>query len=199
MANVKLNPVFLQMRGNIGDLVFKRYRGRVIVARKPDLSNIEPSPAQLAQRELFRQAALYGKLALADSQLHSLYEQAAAEKGLPVFALTVADYFHAPEIDEIDLQAYNGNVGEEIVVYAHDNVAVNQVQVSLRDENDQLMENGLATEEPAGSGRWVYSALTQAPYRATVRVVVTASDLPGGATISTVEKEVESPISPNQG
>ena len=36
MAKVKLNPVVEQMRGRIGDLIFKRYAGEVIVVRKAD-------------------------------------------------------------------------------------------------------------------------------------------------------------------
>ena len=199
MAKAKLNPVFLQMRGDIGDLVFKRYLGRLIVSRKPDLSSIEPSAAQLAQRERFRQAALYGKMALADPQTRARYEQAAEEKNMPVFALTVSDYFHAPEIDEIDLEAYNGGIGDEIVVRAHDNVAVEQVLVSLKDEFDQPLETGLAVEEPEGSGRWVYFALTHADPGDTVRVTVTASDLPGGTTVETVETTIEAIIAPNPG
>ena len=66
MAKVKLNPMFEQVSGQVGDLVFKRYYDEVIVARKPALGEIEPSEAQLAAREQFREAALYGKVAMAD-------------------------------------------------------------------------------------------------------------------------------------
>jgi len=61
MARVKTNPVIEQLRGAVGDLVFKRYGDEVVVARKPDLSGRPPTEAQAAQREQFRQAALYGK------------------------------------------------------------------------------------------------------------------------------------------
>ena len=199
MAKVQLNPVFEQLRGGIGDLVFKRYRGGVIVARKADPSSLVPSQAQLDQRERFRQAALYGKMALADAQTRLLYEQAAEAKDLPVFALTVADYFHAPVIDEIDLEAYIGNVGDEIVVHAHDDVMVQQVLVRLTDAADNVLETGLAVEDPADSGRWVYPALTQVAPGETVFVTATVSDLPGGTTVETIEKLVESPIAPTPG
>jgi len=61
MARVKTNPVIEQLRGAVGDLVFKRYGDEIVVARKPDLEGREPTEAQAAQREQFRQAALYGK------------------------------------------------------------------------------------------------------------------------------------------
>jgi len=64
MAKVKLNPVLEQIRGQVGDLVFKRYGDRVVVSRKADLEGLEPSQAQLAQRERFREAAIYGRLVI---------------------------------------------------------------------------------------------------------------------------------------
>ena len=36
MAKVKFNPVLEQIRGQVGDLVFKHYGDEVIVGRKPD-------------------------------------------------------------------------------------------------------------------------------------------------------------------
>ncbi|MBI4672648.1 MAG: hypothetical protein HY741_13395 [Chloroflexi bacterium] len=92
MAKTKLNPILEQIRGQVGDLVFKRYQGETILARKPDLEGVEPTAAQLAHRERFRQAALYGKLVLADPETKTIYEQAAQERGQPVFSLTLADF-----------------------------------------------------------------------------------------------------------
>ena len=92
MAKVKLNPVIMQVRGQIGDLVFKRYEGRVILGRKNDLSEVEPNEAQLGHQERFRQAALYGKLVMADPAQKADYQAAAKALGKPVFSLTVADF-----------------------------------------------------------------------------------------------------------
>ena len=49
MARVKLNPVLEHMRGDIGDLVFKKYGDKTIVSRKADLSGVKPSEAQQAK------------------------------------------------------------------------------------------------------------------------------------------------------
>ena len=47
MAKVKLNPVLEQMRGQVGDLVFKHYGDEVVVGRNPDRSGLQPTEAQL--------------------------------------------------------------------------------------------------------------------------------------------------------
>lgn len=66
MAKVKLNPILEQIRGKVGDLVFKRYGEEVVISRPPDFEGREWTEAQLAARERFRQAALYGKIVMAD-------------------------------------------------------------------------------------------------------------------------------------
>ena len=73
MAKVKLNPVLEQIRGQVGDLVFKHYGDEMVVGRKPDRSGILPTEGQLEHQERFRQAVLYGRLVMADPQKKAGY------------------------------------------------------------------------------------------------------------------------------
>ena len=97
---VKLNPMFEQVSGQLGEMVFRELRGETVASRKPTLSG-EPTVDQVAQRERFKQAAAYGKSALAVAGTRALYEEAAKSKNMPVFALTVADFFNAPSNDNV--------------------------------------------------------------------------------------------------
>ncbi len=110
MAKVKLNPVLEQFRGQIGDLVFKHCGDEVIVGRKPDRSGIQPTEAQLEHQERFRQAAKI--------------------KGKPLFSLTVADFFNAPVVVEVDHSAYGGDA---IVIRAHNDFKVTRLPFADRD------------------------------------------------------------------
>ena len=188
MAKVKLNPVLEQIRGQIGDLVFKRYNDDVIVARKPDMEGVTPTPAQLANRERFRQAAIYGRLVMADAEKRVIYEDAAKKRGKPVFAMMVGDFFNTPEISEVDLAGYTGQVGDPIVVMAHDDFEVTGVQLSLTDAEGQVLEHGAAVEAPAKSGRWVYTTTVPNDPGALVHISVEVSDLPGGKGVQSVDK-----------
>ena len=163
MAKVKLNPVLEQFRGQIGDLVFKHYGAEVGVGRKPDRSGIQPTEAQLEHRVRFRQAVLYGRLVMADPDKKEIYEQAAKEKGKPIFSLTVADFFNAPVVDEVDLSSYSGAEGDAIIILAHDDFKVARLQVVVSDSNGQEIENGEAEETPPTSGRWIYTATEGVP------------------------------------
>jgi hypothetical protein len=190
MAKVKLNPILEQVRGQVGDLVFKRYGEGVVISRKPDVSDKAWSEAQLAQRERFRQATLYGKMVVADPATKALYDEAAEARGKPVFALIVADFFNAPTVGEVDLSAYGGQSGDEIVVHAADDFDVAGVQVGIADTAGGEIERGEAAETPTGSGRWVYAATVDVPAGTSVRIGVTATDRPGGTGEAVAEKTV---------
>lgn len=177
MARVKLNPIIEQVRGAVGDLVFKRYGDDVVLSRKPDLEGTEPTEAQLAQRERFREAALYGKMVMADPETRALYDDAAKAKGKPVFSLTVADFFNAPSVDEVNVSAYGGATGDEITVRASDDFEVMGVRLTLTDADGNPIENGEAARD---NGLWRYTATADVPTGTVVRIGVTAIDRPGG-------------------
>jgi len=188
MARVKTNPIIEQVRGAVGELVFRRYGDDVIVSRKADPSEKEPTEAQAAQREQFRQATLYGKMVMADPATKAIYDVAAKAKGIPVFSLTIADFFNAPSVDQVDMSGYGGRVGDEIVVGARDDFEVVGVTVEIANANGQVIETGAASETPVKSGRWVYAAKQAAPTGTQVRVSVTPVDRPGHTTTQTVTK-----------
>jgi len=190
MARVKLNPILEQVRGQVGDLVFKRYEDRVVISRKPDFEGQAATAAQLAHRERFREAALYGRMVMADPETKAVYVEAAKARGKPVFSLTVADFFNAPSVDEVDLSLYSGAVGDAIVIRARDDFDVTGVSVGLTDADGNPIESGAGVETPAASGRWVYTATTAVTTGTTVRIAVTATDRPGGAGTATQEKAV---------
>ncbi len=188
MAKVKLNPVLEQIRGQVGDLVFKHYGDEMVVGRKPDRSGILPTESQLEHQERFRQAVLYGRLVMADPEMKANYEKTAKAKGKPLFSLTVADFFNAPVVDEVDLSGYSGEAGDPIVIRAHDDFKVTRLSVIVGDTNGPDIESGEAEETPLNSGRWVYTTTSTVAQGTTVRIVVSVSDQPGGTGEKMEEK-----------
>ena len=176
---VKLNPMFEAARGQLGELVFREIRGETVASRKPTMSG-EPTVDQVAHRERFKQAAAYGKSALANPTVRELYEDAAKDKNIPVFALTVADFFNAPVIDTADLSTYTGQPGDVIRISARDDFGVVAVHVTILNGSGVTVESGNAVPDAGG---WVYTA-TQTLTSGTNAVVnVVATDRPGGTAV----------------
>lgn len=66
MAQSKLNPVFMGLKGTMGEMVFKMYGDKVVMSKKPDMSKVKWSEKQLAAQARFREAMRYAKLMMAD-------------------------------------------------------------------------------------------------------------------------------------
>ena len=181
----KLNRAFTAASGELDGLIYRNIRGQVIVSPKPDMSNVISSESQIAHRERFKQAAAYGKAALANPTVRAMYEAAAKDKDMPVFAATIADFFNAPTIDNVDVLAYNGQVGDLISIMARDDFGVASVHVSITDQDNggALIESGNAVETAAGSGQWVYTATAPVASGTDVIINAVATDRPGGTAV----------------
>ena len=186
MAKVRLNPVLDEIRGKVGELVFRRYADEVVVGRAPDTGDTPPTEAQAAQRERFRLAVVYGKAVVADPETKALYETAAKAKGMPAFALAVGDFLHAPAVDEIDLSAYTGQAGQKIGIRAHDDFELVGVAVIIRKADGAVLEQGPATL--GSDSLWAYTTTAALPAGQTVMIEVTATDRPGHKTTRTQTK-----------
>jgi len=191
MAKIKLNPIFEEVSGAFGDLVFREVRGKTVLARKPDFSGVEPSEDQAMHRERFREAVAYGKSVMADADIRAIYEEVSINKDMPIFALTVADFFNAPVIQNVDLSAYNGQVANVIKVRASDDFGVMNVRVAITDaQNGNAVESGNAIETAPGSDLWLYSATEALTAGTLVDITVVATDRPGGMASATHSKSL---------
>lgn len=176
MAKISLNPIMERFRGKLGDLVFRRYQNETVVCRRPDLSGVEPTPAQAAVKLRFRQAAAYASGVFADPLQKEVYQALAENRGIPAFALALTDFLKPPTIGALDLAGYAGRIGDVITVEASDDVEVTGVVVTVRDRNSAVIEQGAATKT---GERWQYTATTAVAAGESVTVEAAATDRPG--------------------
>jgi hypothetical protein len=182
MAKVKLSSALIRARGKMGNVVFRKYHDEVIMAQVPDMSGVTPTAKQAAHRGRFKLGVLYGRTVLADPVKKAIYEATAKAKGIPVFALTVADFMRAPVVDQVDLSAYTGKAGETIRITASDDFEVAGVGVAIHDTAGAVLEQGAAT---LADGVWNYVTTANLPPGQQVSIEVTATDRPGPKTTKT--------------
>jgi hypothetical protein len=181
MAKVKLAPALEAIHGHVGTMLFKRWHNEEIVGKLPDRTGIVPSANQLAQQEKFRLAAIYGKAAMADPETKQLYTDVAQSRGVPVFALMVADFLNPPAIDEIDLSAYTGKAAEKIRARVSDDLEVTGVTLAIRAQGGAVLEQAPAVKGADGL-TWTYTTTTALQEGQAVVIEVTATDKPGNVT-----------------
>src|SRR5690242_11135828 len=129
MAKVKLAPALEAIHGHVGNMLFRTFRGREVVGKVPDRTNVVPTANQIAQQQKFKMAAVYGRTVMADAQKKAIYTDVAETRSVPAFALMVADFLNPPVVDQIDLSGYAGKIGDKILVRASDELEVSGVTV----------------------------------------------------------------------
>lgn len=187
MTKTTLNPTIDDYRGSIGKLVFRKYRGRTVVSKKPVVT-APPSQAQVAQRIRFKEAAAFGKFAQNDPTLCAIYETIAQARQVTVYTVAVQDYLKKPVIKPLDLFEYKGRIGDPILIDASDEIGLASLEVTLESNDGSLIESGQPVESAPGTGKWTYKATVAVPYNTDIFITVVALDHAGNRT-----KLIESP------
>ncbi|MGV8134119.1 MAG: hypothetical protein AB2L20_02805 [Mangrovibacterium sp.] len=182
MGESKKNLATDGLMGQVGNFVFRRRRvdGKIFVSRHPGEQEAEPTEAQLSVREKFQQAAIYGRAAVSNPETKAEYA-AAAKPGQSAYNVAVADFFRAPDIEEVDLSAYAGQVGDVIRIKATDNFKVQQVKVRIENADASLIEEGQAAADADGRS-WTYTATAVNESLTGDKITVTATDRPQNVT-----------------
>lgn len=188
MGQSKNNLATEGLSGQVGNLVFRRRKsdGKVFVARQPAAFEGEPSVAQKAIQSKFQQAVIYGRTATTDPAVKAAYAEKASG-GKTAFNVAVADYFNAPDIQEVDVTSYNGRITSIIRIRATDDFAVKSIHVSILNGDDTLVEEGYAVLHANGVD-WIYTASALNESLTGDKIIVTASDIP--LNTKTVEKKL---------
>jgi hypothetical protein len=173
MTEANLNPTVDGYRGSIGRLVFKRYKGRTIVAKKP-VRTKEPGPEELARREHFQEAVAYAKSVMADPAARAVYEPIALQRDRSVYMVALRDYLKRPTIKPLDLSGYTGQVDDVIVIKATDDIGLTRMHVSISSQGT-LVEHGDAVETSI-PGKWTYTATASVSPASEVSIEVVGVD-----------------------
>jgi hypothetical protein len=183
MALVRQNIVMQGLSGTLGEqLVIKVAKGgRTIVSVKPTFDeNRAFSAAQQEQQQAFREAVAYAK----EQKDNQIYIAKAEGTSKNAYNLAMADWFHAPEILEINLDGWSGEAGQVLRIRVQDDVQVQHVEVMIMDEADTLLEQGSAVD--VGALWWEYT--TTGTASGNPKVVVAALDIPEHMTQVTEQK-----------
>lgn len=169
MGKVELNLAYDSVKGKESEYKYIRRNGRVYIAlRRP------PTASQEAAQAAFHLAAGFHRRVLADPALLAEYEALAAREMKPLRTVTMTDYFRRPKVTAIELGRFNGTPGSLIQVVAFkDGGTVTSVQVTLRAEDDSLLEEGAAAMLPEG---WVYTTTGTYPPGTPISITATAVD-----------------------
>lgn len=170
---------------HLGNLVFYHFKGKSCVRRAP-VRGKPFTDAEQSNQSRFMLASKFAKSVLHDPQARARYDRAALETGHSAQNLAVSDFMRSPALAEIDLSQYRGHTGEFIKVTALEgHVGAAEVKVTIKNDADQKLEEGLAAVETDGVSWW-YSGKLDLPPNHTLWITVTARDQPGNSVSKTL-------------
>ena len=185
MARSIDNMIHHGLRGSIGKtLTFRQRARRTFVSKYRNPTTIPATEKLQSVRLKFASCIAYAKSAVKNPKTRAMY-QAAIKGGQTAFNVATSDALNPPEITFIDKSGYQGNIGDILLVKAKDDFMVSEVSVSVLNALGDLIEQGNAVGEP-NKGDWIYIAIKPNPEYANSVITVTAADLPGNTTTSTI-------------
>ena len=159
-SSVELNETINGYRGAIGKLIFKKYKGRIIVCRKGVITK-PPTEAQVASRADFKAASAFARTVKANPALLAFYEPIAKQREVTVRVVAMGDYLKKPTLKPLDLYHYKGQIGDMIEIRAVDALGLAELHVKIVAQDGTPIESGPAIEESERSGKWIYKAIAE--------------------------------------
>jgi hypothetical protein len=97
MPIIKLAPWIEEVSGSYGkDTSFRRTpKGKNSVIKKADMSKVQWSPAQIAQRQRMKEAIAYAQAVLADPERKKLYAKRAKRKHRRAYDEALSEYLRS--------------------------------------------------------------------------------------------------------
>ena len=156
MAKVKGNILLDGLSGKLGEsLVFRQVGGKTILAKAPDMSHRELSPAQRKHLNKFQRAKEYACKLKDKLELKAVYQTRACGNKA-AYHVAIGDYMNSPKIEHIDASSYHGRMGDVIKIRATDDFQVTRIQMCILDPNGSLIEAGEAIQQ-ANMIDWIYT------------------------------------------
>ncbi|MGA3012517.1 MAG: hypothetical protein ABSD71_00640, partial [Bacteroidales bacterium] len=93
--------------GRVGDIIFRNYGGKSVMAKRPDCSKVVKSEAQLANQAKFAKAVIISKAVKNDPQRAEQYsEKKKKMKYHDVYHASMSDCLTKPKVKKVDLTTY---------------------------------------------------------------------------------------------
>lgn len=185
MAKRRINPSFGDITGKIGGLVHYTRNGKLLTRRTP-VRTKPPREGELGNRSRFRLAQIFAKAVLTVPAQRARYEKAAEGLDASAYNMAVSDYYHLPEVRDIDISGYRGKAGELIRVQVEEGrIGAAEVRVAIASPAESILEEGAASVETDGV-TWWYAAQRDLASGQPLWITVTAFDQPGHRTVKTV-------------
>ncbi|MGC3947740.1 MAG: hypothetical protein QM762_25090 [Chryseolinea sp.] len=188
MAKIRTshNPLLHGVSGSIGKtLVIRQTRHGIVLANRPSKPR-RTHETQRRTRDKFTDAVNYANLQMRHWEARSMYQAAVNKKLTSAYQVALTDYLRSPIVHSICTNGYNGASRHEIGVFASDDFKVASVDLIIRDDTQQIVEQGAATRLRCLRNQWVYVTTNDLAATSGFTIEARARDIPGNVGSKTL-------------
>ena len=176
MGKSTTNVLSAGYSGKTGDIVFRNFVYKMVIAKAPDCSHTRWTRNQKANRKRFSKAMAWAVKTLENPEMRRSYLKR-RKRGQTIYNVAVADYMKNLRVDNIDLSGYKGRAGDTIVVKAKGAYAVNAIILTILTSQGLLVET--MEEQHCGPGNnYVFRTTETNPAYKKSSIVVKVCHLP---------------------
>lgn len=182
MAVVVGNSPLKDLSGSIDELVFKRYKDKTVVTRKPTRKRKKNSPLQQLRCDKFKDAARYARTVLRDPVKREHYRKLAVKlKKHCAYNVIISEYMLSINLETKGAKPSGKGKTRIVLTATKKAFKVKQVEMKITSPTGNPLATGAARQ--INSTDWVYTP--DIPLPQTCTLVVTATDALNQTTLKT--------------
>jgi hypothetical protein len=183
MAFVTTHSIAGNLRGSIGNLVFRQMLGKTVVSGSPRTPK-KQSDKQRENRQRFKIASRWAKVQMNDPEKKAYYLGKAKKLKLPnAYTAAVCDYMRKAEIKAIDTRRYQGKQGDAILIKAaKKDFIIGPAEVIISTADGEVIEAGVAFKK--GDGTMIYKTQRSLQTCAGINIKVNIKDFKANLTMA---------------
>jgi hypothetical protein len=171
--------------GRVGDIVFRNYNGKSVMAKRPDCSKVVRSAKQVEINTRFAKAVKYGQYVIKNPALSAYYRKKRPD--LTPYNAAISDFLSRPVVDRVDVTGYQGLPGNVVTVSVWDKWKVEGVSMVIFNVRGEVVECGAAVpREFSENTEWDYTATVENDDYKSCRILIRVKDRPGNVVESSV-------------
>ncbi|WP_276374402.1 hypothetical protein [Chryseolinea sp. H1M3-3] len=135
------------IRGAVGDLIFRNYNGKTIVSARPVYKNETNTEARRQARARFSDAALFASHAMQNPKQKAYYQQKARQLKLPnAYTAAITDYLRKAKATVITPSSFSARKGDIIVIRVSKSVfKIASIKVMACDQQGKVLSEQALT------------------------------------------------------
>ncbi|MBT1706433.1 hypothetical protein [Chryseosolibacter indicus] len=151
---ISTSQLHRNLRGALGDLIFRNYNGKTVVSMRPKYKNETNTEARRQARGKFREATFFASHAMMDKKLKAYYMQKARQLKLPnAYTAAITDYLRKAKAGAVKPSSFAAKKGDTVMLLLSKGVfKIRKIKAILFNHDGEVLSEQHLTKAEGKNG-----------------------------------------------